>query len=197
MPEKDLEFVAKNLPLAPDDEILWIGRPPLEQVYSIGFFFETTLVLVAGITGVWVLGLIFVRLGTSWLSEDYTTIFNIVFCIVYCALLIVHFIQNVLNTTNQQTMIYGFTKTKAFWIWRSTRLIVKELPFSKISKLDLVTYHDRGLCYSIYFSPSETLKFGGFNYRKMDTRPFPTFEELTDGDLVFKRLQELVFKASF
>ena len=91
---------------------------------------------------------------------------------------------------NQNSMTYGFSNLRVFWARKDFKVIVNELPFSKIAKIDLVGTDQNEKLFSIYFSPTETLDFEGYNYDDDDSRPFPSFEKVMNGDIVYLELMK-------
>ena len=91
-------------------------------------------------------------------------------------------------------MTYGFSNLRVFWARKDFKVIVNELPFSKIAGINLVgnTLNDK--LFSIHFLPTETLSFEGYNYDDDEPRPFPSFEKVLYGDIVYIQLMKTLKK---
>lgn len=179
---EDEVIIRQQLELT-NDELVWHGSPPPIAVPSPLFFTAYIIagvLIVAGIAGL--IG------GRSIISFASSKGFLLFAAIVVLSIIII--VAAGFYTDHHNSVIYGFTKKKAFWIHRSISFVVHELPFSNIQKINLVGRMDDPTVYTIYFSPNKRLDFWGYNYAKDEERPFPTFELLKNGDKVYEKLQE-------
>ncbi|MCC6724594.1 MAG: hypothetical protein IT258_08790 [Saprospiraceae bacterium] len=181
-PNEEEAIIRQQLELR-DDELLWHGSPPPIAVPSPLYFTAYIIAAVLIVAGV---GGLIVRHAVISFSSSKGFLASA--GIVLLSIIVI--VATRFYTDHHNTVIYGFTKKKAFWIHRSSSFVVHELPFSDIQKIDLVGRMDDPTVYTIYFSPNKQLDFGGYNYRKDTERPFPTFELLKHGDKVYKKLNE-------
>ena len=174
-----------------NDELIWFGHPPRMIVPSWGFFFGLSLSVAVIAAGFWKLYQI---LMADRLNPDYFVSKPFLFGTASWMLAIYGVIKLISYSNHLQSVIYGFTKKKAFWISKGIKFKVNELPFSDIQKIDLVGRMDEPETFTIHFSPAERLTFWGYNYEKNEPRPFPTFELLRHGDVVYKKLEEALWE---
>jgi hypothetical protein len=182
VPNDEEAIILQQLELT-EDELIWHGSPPPIAVPSPLYFaayiiaWVLIVAVIAGLIG-----------GYSIISFTSSKGFLVGAAIVLLSILVI--VATGFYTEHHDTVIYGFTKKKAFWIHRSSSFVVHELPFSDIQKIDLVGRLDDPTVYTIYFSPNKKLDFWGYNYEKDRERSFPTFELLKYGDKVYEKLNE-------
>ncbi len=182
VPNEKEAIILQHLELT-EDELVWHGSPPPIAVpsplYFTAYIIAWVLIVaeIAGLIG-----------GYSIISFTSSKGFLVGAAIVLLSILVI--IATGFYTEHHDTVIYGFTKKKAFWIHRSSSFVVHELPFSDIQKIDLVGRLDNPEVFTIHFSPNKRLDFWGYNYERQMERPFPTFELIHGGDKVYEKLNE-------
>jgi hypothetical protein len=181
-PNEEEAIIRQQLELT-DDELVWHGSPPAIAAPSPLFF---TAYILAGL--LIVLGIGGLISGYSIISFMSSKGFLVLTAIVLLSIIVI--VATRFYTDHHNTVIYGFTKKKAFWIHRSSSFVVHELPFSHIQKIDLVGRMDDPTVFTIHFSPNKQLDFWGYDYEKQVERPFPTFELVMHGDKVYEKLNE-------
>jgi len=170
-----------------NDELIWFGHPPKMFIPPPSFFFGLSISVAIIVAGFWRL---FQIITAESLNPAYFTSSPFLFGTSSWLLAIYGVIKLISYSNHQQSVIYGFTKKKAFWISKGMKFKVNELPFSDIQKIHIVGRIDEPDTFTIYFSPTKRLDFWGYNYEKNEPRSFPTFELLRHGDDVYKKLKE-------
>lgn len=187
MANTKLQIVKTYVDLLPNEEMIWIGKPYFGENLTIKYFFIFCINLFYI---VYVIYLIFWR---NLLIFDFHNI-NIysrqLFALSFFAIAVYSVVKSIGSLFNQSSMTYGFSNLRVFWARKDFKVIVNDLPFSKIAKISLVGTDQNDKLFSIYFSPTETLSFEGYNYEDDDSRPFPTFEKVLNGDVVYMQLMK-------
>ena len=187
MAEAQLVKVKTYVNLQPNEEMIWIGKPYFGENLTLKyvFIFAVNLLAIGFITYL-IFYKDFLVFNTKKLGDYPVQIFTIA-AFLYSFYSIYVGIAFLLN---QNSMTYGFSNLRIFWARKDFSVIVNELPINKIAKIDLVGTDLNDKLFSIYFTPTETLKFEGYNYDDDDSRPFPSFEKVLHGDVVYMELMK-------
>ncbi len=188
MHKTQLVKVKTYVNLQPNEEMIWIGKPYFGENLTVKYVFIFTVNLLAiGLITYFILYknlLVF----DSRKPDDYPVKIFAIIALLYSFYSTYTGISFLLN---QYSMTYGFSNLRVFWARKDFSVIVNELPYSKIAKIDIVGTRINDKLFSIYFTPTETLKFEGYNYDDDDSRPFPSFEKVLHGDVVYMQLVKI------
>jgi len=185
--DTQLVKVKTYVDLQPNEEMIWIGKPYFGENLTIKYFFIFSLNLI------YIIFIIYLIFWKSLLVFDFHNLNSYagkLFALIGFITSIYMIYKSIGFLLNQNSMTYGFSNLRVFWARKDFKVIVNELPFSKIAKIDLVGTDQNEKLFSIYFSPTETLDFEGYNYDDDDSRPFPSFEKVMNGDIVYLELMK-------
>lgn len=175
-----LQVVQEQLKIS-KKEIIWLGHPPRDETPSAATFFYMlfhTALLVFSIR-------FLIKMFGDFRNHDvanFSWAISAVLGIAFPLYQTVHYIRS------QQMTWYGVTKDMVFWI-KGKKL--NKLLYSEIAQIHLVGRNDNPEYFTIHFNPNKRIDFTGYNYEKMDTRPFPTFELIYKGDELYHKIMEL------
>ena len=187
MPDTQVVKVKTYVELLPNEEMIWIGKPYFGENLTVKYS------LILGVNLIYILFITYQIIWKGFLKFDFKNLDFYAIQVIALTAFVVAFLalfKAVAFLLNQNSMTYGFSNLRVFWARKDFKVIINELAFSKIAQINLVGTNLNDKLFSIYFSPTETLDFEGYNYDDDESRPFPSFEKVIDGDVVYLELMK-------
>jgi hypothetical protein len=124
--------------------------------------------------------------------------FDLVFGLLVSVYFVSLFIQNtqsVFYHNLENKVRYGIAEDRVLFLEDAKHSSGHELLFKDIARIDLVGYE--GEDYStIYFLPKYPVEFRGYDFEKEEPRMYPTFENVPNGQAVYKLLMAQWYQAN-